>query len=189
MRGGYTVRGGFTVLDQNLSSDGHTVHEVRRGADGVVYCTCRGWINHKHCKHLDKWNRNSGARMKKAIQEEAASVPTLTPSQKAWKTRRENAAMNEKAWTEAGWCLEPEKARCVVVTSEGVAPFEDVTKDTVTVMVKKTYHTFMRSVVMILPTDKPAPEGKFKKDVLLKWCGEFEKGRCFNDILGALDLA
>jgi len=28
-------------------------HEVRISRqDGKIYCTCRGWINNKHCRHL-----------------------------------------------------------------------------------------------------------------------------------------
>jgi hypothetical protein len=30
-------------------------YEVRISRqDGKMYCTCRGWLNHKHCRHLDE---------------------------------------------------------------------------------------------------------------------------------------
>ena len=38
-------------------SKGH--HEVRVGCDGVVYCTCRGWVASRNvpkaCKHLQRF--------------------------------------------------------------------------------------------------------------------------------------
>jgi hypothetical protein len=40
-------------------------HEVRRGADGVVYCTCPSWRFQKNspsnrtCKHIESWKANT----------------------------------------------------------------------------------------------------------------------------------
>lgn len=31
-------------------------YEIRLGADGVVYCTCRGWVTKKYCKHLEEYH-------------------------------------------------------------------------------------------------------------------------------------
>ena len=41
-------------------SNPEIVHEVRLGHDYVVYCTCRGWISHKHCRHLDDFKSQPG---------------------------------------------------------------------------------------------------------------------------------
>jgi hypothetical protein len=51
-----------TVLARNEShsSPGH-FHEVRRGADGNVYCTCPSWRfqrnspTNRTCKHIEAW--------------------------------------------------------------------------------------------------------------------------------------
>ena len=33
-------------------------YEIRLGGDGVVYCTCRAWIQNKFCKHLEEYHTN-----------------------------------------------------------------------------------------------------------------------------------
>jgi len=48
----------YTLLDQMCSSSSTTVHEIRRGHDGVVYCTCTAWRmkqGRASCKHLDDY--------------------------------------------------------------------------------------------------------------------------------------
>lgn len=32
-----------------------TYHEVRRGEDGVLYCTCWAWKRNRTCKHLNDY--------------------------------------------------------------------------------------------------------------------------------------
>lgn len=51
-----------TVLARNEShSSPGSFHEVRRGADGNVYCTCPSWRFQKNsplnrtCKHIESW--------------------------------------------------------------------------------------------------------------------------------------
>lgn len=47
---------------ESKSSPG-TFHEIRRSRrDGVIYCTCRGWISHKHCTHLTKFAKGQVAK-------------------------------------------------------------------------------------------------------------------------------
>lgn len=38
------------------------MHEVRRGADGKIYCTCMGWRFHRSCWHLDVFFARSKAK-------------------------------------------------------------------------------------------------------------------------------
>lgn len=49
----------YEVLGVVAASDGGNPHEIRRGGDGVIYCTCKGWIfsksTPKSCKHLRKY--------------------------------------------------------------------------------------------------------------------------------------
>ena len=49
----------MTVLATYPSSSGNSVHQVRLGDDGVVYCTCPGWRLHnkRRCKHLTHYER------------------------------------------------------------------------------------------------------------------------------------
>lgn len=49
-------RGQFEVLSTCNSMSGSAVYEVRRGGDGVMYCTCPAWRmkqGRASCKHLD----------------------------------------------------------------------------------------------------------------------------------------
>lgn len=54
------------VLARNESnSKPGSYHEVRRGADGNVYCTCPSWRFQRNsplnrtCKHIESWKRNT----------------------------------------------------------------------------------------------------------------------------------
>ena len=53
--------GGYVVLATYPSSSSNTVHEVRRGGDGVLYCLCMGWKMNKGspktCKHTTDYVR------------------------------------------------------------------------------------------------------------------------------------
>jgi len=56
-------RGEYEVLNTYESeSKPGLMHEVRRGGDGVVYCTCPRWrLNQgrKSCRHLDEYLRGA----------------------------------------------------------------------------------------------------------------------------------
>lgn len=76
------ARGQFTILATNPSSSSPgKVYEVRRGGDGVLYCTCRGWTTHKHCWHLDSWKASHPHLMPQAQTTVAAvqSVAVVRP--------------------------------------------------------------------------------------------------------------
>jgi len=47
-----------TVLTEYEGTKPGTTHQIIRGADGVVYCTCWAWRMNKRCKqckHLDRF--------------------------------------------------------------------------------------------------------------------------------------
>jgi len=43
------------VLVEYEGSKPGTQHQIIRGADGVVYCSCWAWKMNKRCKHLDRF--------------------------------------------------------------------------------------------------------------------------------------
>ena len=73
----------YIVLANYPSSSSDSIYEVRRGGDGVLYCTCRGWIASKQvpraCKHCkDYVARNPGTSYGPQYAAWKAS-PTPTP--------------------------------------------------------------------------------------------------------------
>jgi predicted nucleic acid-binding Zn finger protein len=51
-------RGQFEILETYDSMSSNAVYEVRRGGDGVMYCTCPAWRmkqGRASCKHLDEY--------------------------------------------------------------------------------------------------------------------------------------
>jgi len=47
-------QGGPMTLVPGVGSKGQ--YEIRRGADGVVYCTCPAWrFGHRPCKHMRQY--------------------------------------------------------------------------------------------------------------------------------------
>lgn len=164
------MKGGYTVLATNPSKSSSAIHEVRRGKDDVVYCTCKGWQNYKKCRHLAEFWL-------------AQSSPDGVPVRKA------HFVMEEFKNT-TPFCMKTLKAEIVLVTgtevSDITACLKDVTDDTITVNVKKEPRVFMRSKVMVLSTADPMPKGKFKKNVIIKWLGSFEKGAFLEDVVDAL---
>ncbi len=64
---------GWILLEQNPSSSGSGIYDLRRGGDGVLYCTCRGWLSNKNahrktrqehlpaeCKHTKDYVARTG---------------------------------------------------------------------------------------------------------------------------------
>lgn len=52
----------WEVLGEYESSSSDVIYEVRKGHDGVVYCTCPAWRMKQgkaSCKHLDEWRREN----------------------------------------------------------------------------------------------------------------------------------
>ena len=52
----------WEVLGHYESSSSDVIYEVRRGHDGVIYCTCPAWRMKQgkaSCKHLDEWRREN----------------------------------------------------------------------------------------------------------------------------------
>lgn len=65
---------GWMLLEQNRSSSGGGLYDLRRGGDLVLYCTCRGWLSNKNahrkarqehlpaeCKHTKAYVARTGA--------------------------------------------------------------------------------------------------------------------------------
>lgn len=50
----------MTVLQTYPSKSSLKQHEVRRGADGVLYCTCWPWKKTRWCKHLESYVTEHG---------------------------------------------------------------------------------------------------------------------------------
>jgi len=59
------------VLLRLISRDSGKEYEIRRGADGVEYCTCKRWQFKRTCKHLDDYR--AGNYNNSAV---ATNVPT-----------------------------------------------------------------------------------------------------------------
>ena len=55
----------YLVLRECPSSSSDAIHQVRRGGDGVLYCTCKGWAfnkdHPKRCAHTDLHVAATGA--------------------------------------------------------------------------------------------------------------------------------
>ena len=67
----------YEVLDRFPSSSSDVIYEVRRGADGVVYCCCPAWRMKQgkaSCKHLDTWRKRSFRRPSTAHSDPALRI-------------------------------------------------------------------------------------------------------------------
>jgi hypothetical protein len=49
----------WKVLRTWTSSSSGETYEFREGADGRVYCTCKGWHFGNRCSHLDEWMKET----------------------------------------------------------------------------------------------------------------------------------
>ena len=57
----------FEVLETNSSASNPAVtHEIRRGGDGIIYCTCPAWRFRRTCRHLDNYLIRSGEGISRA---------------------------------------------------------------------------------------------------------------------------
>ncbi len=43
------------IVAEYEGSKAGTIHNIIRGDDGVVYCTCWAWKKNRTCKHLDRF--------------------------------------------------------------------------------------------------------------------------------------
>lgn len=69
----------YTVLATNPSRSTSVVYEIRRGADGVVYCDCPAWRckgGKASCKHLDLWRMQNFSRPTRAHRDPTLSIQT-----------------------------------------------------------------------------------------------------------------
>jgi len=86
--------GGYVVLDTYHSSSSSSIYEVRRGGDGVLYCTCRGWVASKSipraCKHCKSYVAGNPGTVYDLRAPSAA--PAMTPLGSV-PTRRKEAAI------------------------------------------------------------------------------------------------
>ena len=99
--------GGYVVLAHYDSSSSDAVYEVRRGGEGTLYCTCRGWVmnlNNKsrpastpaQCRHTkDYVAKHPGTSYgpKYAV----ASVPTIVKSVPASQASRRREVEQPKS--------------------------------------------------------------------------------------------
>lgn len=86
----------YKVLDTYESSSSSAVYEVRRGGDGVLYCTCRGWVASKDrpraCKHCKDyvarhpgipWGPPGMFAVDAVVAGKPAKAPAATPGKKS----------------------------------------------------------------------------------------------------------
>lgn len=87
----------YLVLANYDSESSNAVYEVRRGGDGVLYCTCRGWVSNLNaqrrarspeparCKHTKDYVAKYpgtvyGPRWAPAVSKAAAPIASPTPA-------------------------------------------------------------------------------------------------------------
>jgi hypothetical protein len=196
------MRGNYTVLATNKSKSSSTIHEVRLSGDkAVVYCTCRGWTNHKNCTHLDQWYAGNPARERRYPR----AFPTLGQVKK---NPEVYAVQPDLGPIDPDWVAEmledpPTKPSLVIVcrylkeagdwmnkhsayeNAEGEPPaaIEYKKRDTVT-------YAKRRSIMVISTQKGNGGSSEWVKKgaplVPIVWVGDFEKGGYFMQISEAL---
>lgn len=72
----------WEVLDTYESSSSDVIYEVRKGHDGVIYCTCPAWRmkqGRASCKHLDQWRKENFQRPTAVTRDPGLRIQAVRP--------------------------------------------------------------------------------------------------------------
>jgi hypothetical protein len=114
---GTTKEKPYTVLTVVQSESGSWSYEIRTShRDGVTYCTCRGFIFHKKCKHMDAYLANPTVKA-------AAPVPTFAPDKTLTQHQRQfpSAVLRQRLTDklrQMGFYPEPSQVQALITITD-----------------------------------------------------------------------
>lgn len=178
------------------SSNPSKSHEIRMGKDGVIYCTCIGWQNHKNCKHLDNWKTKPGAKKYINLAAQLRMQDVVTADKEEYK------GMWLKRMADGRHGLK-KHMRCILIAQSFTEMNQwidthDTHEGADTVIEYKSGNTLNKlevdSHVELICTDRDNDINKFighkiPKDVDIIWIGGFEKGKFFSVVAEVITRA